>query len=392
MSNRDKPKLYFIEPSKVGLQHLALIQGFLNAIMQSNAIGSQYELHLRASSKTITLISQKIKEKFIYHWILVMNPEKRRLILKTFVEFFIVFYYMLKSRSADKLLISCILPTTLCILEFVNKFMGKSNVYVVLHGEIDGLFTENKENILRIGFWSQKWMQTRPKNSSINLVVIDDFIFNALVEKYPEKISKRNLFIAHYPLKQLDLDLNIAKKINKKRICFVGYRTKIKGYSDYCAMANSIPDTECLAIGGGVVENVRTCAKRKLENIDDFFLEIAACNIAVFPYPTSYIACLASSAMDALNVGTHIIALDRPFFQSLANYFGAEKVTICPSIELLLKRTIEQLNYTQKTDLASINNCLVNSKYGLESVKKDFEYIFCSQSFLHAKKQCNDQH
>jgi len=68
-----------------------------------------------------------------------MNPEKRRLVLKSLVEFCVVFRRMLALRRQDILLVTCVLPTSLILIEWANRLLRRRGVHVVLHGDIEGI-------------------------------------------------------------------------------------------------------------------------------------------------------------------------------------------------------------------------------------------------------------
>ena len=85
--------ILFVEPSKVGTQHITLIEGYLYAAINfSISNSSKVEAYLSKS----TIKELKIKHNnFVSKEIQVMNPEKRNLILKSILEF-ITYLFLFK--------------------------------------------------------------------------------------------------------------------------------------------------------------------------------------------------------------------------------------------------------------------------------------------------------
>ena len=77
-------------------------------------------------------------------------------------------------------------------------------------------------------------------------------------------------------------------------------------------------------------------------------------------------------------MGVPIIALDRPFFRSLASYFGSDMVTVCFSIEELSAELVNRTMLLKQEDRPSRLKRLSNSKYGLASVQRAFEKLACN--------------
>jgi len=371
-------RFYFIEPSKVGNQHITLIKGYLSALMLSVKIKEKYDLFLYASSSTLSMLPLSLKSGYICSVIPVMNPEKRRLVLKTLIELFVVFRFLVKLRRGDILFISCVLPTTLWLLEFLNRLLGKSGVYVVLHGEIEGLFDTALQNFRSYGFWSKKWIQSRLAKSRILLVVLDDFIREKLVLEYPDKLDDEIVSVVHHPVVAFS-PIHKENDPLHPSVCFVGYRSRYKGYDDFVHMATKHSTIKFLAIGESKVEDVKTGAIEDLGNNDSYINEISKCAAAIFPYTSLYSCSLSAAALDALASGVPIIALDRPFFSSLASYFGPEIVTVCASVdEISLELEDEKLLAAYLTKKVRLGR-LSKSKYNLLAVQESFEKLAISQ-------------
>jgi len=369
----ERRRFYFLEPSKVGSQHITLIEGYLTALISSVSIVRNFELNLCASKATLFALPDNLISKFRCRTVPVMNPEKRRLILKSFLELFVVLRYTIKLQPGDILFISCLLPTTLWLLEITNKLLRKSGLYVVLHGEVEGVIEKSHQPILRIGFWAAKWMNSRNAGSRISLVVLDDFICDRLIHEHADKLSYSNVSVIHHPVSPISL--STTEEQQNFTACFIGYRTRFKGFNDFSQMASSHPSISFLAIGGGKVENITTGMVKSLSDKNAYLREISKCSVALFPYTSGYICSLSAAALDALSTGVPIVAMDRPFFQSLNSYFGTDTVTVCSSMDefsAVLKNRTKSL---KQVDRASRLERLSNSKYGLASTQRAFEKL-----------------
>ena len=109
-------RFYFLEPSKVGRQHITLIAGYLAALVSSDRIRSGLEIHFCSSPSTRACLPPELAARVQCSSVPVMDPEKRRLLLKTLVEFGVTAGYLFRLRRGDVLFVSCLLPTTLLLV------------------------------------------------------------------------------------------------------------------------------------------------------------------------------------------------------------------------------------------------------------------------------------
>jgi hypothetical protein len=369
----DKRRLYVLEPSKVGTQHITLIEGYLKALTSSRTIREQCELILCASPSTLANLTGVVTSRIQRIAVFVMNPEKRRLVLKTLVELCVVLRFMVRLCPGDLLLVTCVLPTTLWLLEFSNRILRRRGVHVVLHGEIEGLFETRPQSILSIGYWAMRWLRSRPTDSRIRLIVLDDFIRDRLVAGFPRKLSHANISVIHHPvIPQRGERESGAQEVTA---CFVGYRTRKKSFETFSQIAALNPSVVFVAIGGGKVENVRNGAVKLLRAKDAYLEEIAGCSVALFPYISGYTCSLSAAALDALSAGVWIVALDRPFFRSLETYLGPETVRVSSSIAQLSALLADAGAAATAQARASRLERVAMSKYGLPAVQGSFENL-----------------
>jgi len=192
-----------------------------------------------------------------------------------------------------------------------------------------------------------------------------------LVDRFPARFSLDNVSVVHLPLPQPRGAPESPESCPV--VCFIGYRTRDKGFEAFRWIASKRPDIRFRAIGNGVVEDVATGIVEPLHDKDSYLAEIAKCSLAIFPYRSGYTASLSAAAMDALAVGVPLVALDRPCFRSLAEYFGREYVRVCESVE-------EMIEVLALMDLASSPlrrverlEVVCSSKYGPDSVRTSME-------------------
>jgi hypothetical protein len=367
-------RFLFVEPSKVGNQHITLIEGDLRAMAESAPLNQSCELLLCASRSTVESLSPAARAQIGYSLIPVMNPEKRRLIVKSLLEFAVVLRYVLGKRASDVLFVSCVLPTTLLMLEAVNSVLRRRGIFVSLHGEVDGLFDRTRQHMSSYGYWIVRWMRLRRPNSTLSLVVIDDFIKRKLVAAFPTKLNDENMFVVHHPITVASASQ--LPRFSARTVCFIGYKTRAKGFDRFLRLSELLPDISFLAIGGGKVEDVRSGSVLQIAGNESYLRKIAECSAAMFLYVSGYDYSLSAAAVDALSAGVHIIASDRPFFVSLKERFGADVVTICPTTEdayalLSDPQWLEAMRAGQARRIDAV----ARSPYGLAAVGASFHAL-----------------
>jgi hypothetical protein len=369
-----RSRFVFIEPSKVGSQHITLIEGYLSALTSSTRLSRSFELVFCASRRTAAALSAATRARIRHQPIPVMDPEKRRLTLKTLVEYYAVMRYLLTLRRGDILFVSCVLPSTLVLLELCSWLLRWRRVFVTLHGEVEGLFDKSLQRPTSFGFWSTWWMRLRRANSTLRLVVIDDFIKRRLLLAYPDKLRDTDVLVVHQPMAPLSVDPSPAQAAPS--VCFIGYRTRFKGFEQFMQLSAVVCGADFLAIGNGKVEDVRARRWSPIDGSHDYLAQIARCSVALFPYVDGYTCTLSGAAVDALTAGVHIVATDRPCFVSLREYFGDEMVTIYRSSDELAGLLRDTRWLQQKhAGRARRVSLLEQSKYGLDAVRGCFERL-----------------
>jgi hypothetical protein len=370
-----RSRFYFLEPSKVGSQHITLIEGWLRALASSDRIASSHDLVFCASASTYAHLSDDLRSKLHHKQVPVMAPERRRLVRKSLLEFYVVMRALMRLRPADVLFVSCVLPTTLLMLELANRVLRRSGLFVSLHGEIEGLFDPSMRKVRNYGFWAHHWMRLRRSGSTLRLVVIDDFIKQILLQSFPGKLDAAQIVVAYHPVTAINT-ASAAPAQSQADACFIGYRTKFKGFDQYAQLADALPDRYFVAIGGGKVEGVPGGARAALTGNADYMAAIGGCTTAVFPYVGGYTCSLSAAVLDALSAGAHVLATPRACFVGLAEHFGADVVTLYTTQDeakallgdsrWLADRQAGRPERLQRLD---------SSRYGMASVRQCFENI-----------------
>lgn len=321
-----KPHLYFIDPSKVRQYHITLNAGYLRALLGCKRITDAFEVVACLSESTHANLPQDVRGQCRFECIPVVDQDLHAVVRKSLVEFRVMARYLWKMRKGDVAVVSCIIPPALILLELLNRVLRRKGIVVVLHGELEPYIEGRKEHWKRIGFWTTLWMKMRGRNSRIGLAVIDEFIKTALLERNAN-LRANEIGIVHQPIPEPCTVTTHDEDM--PAVCFVGFRTQDKGYDQFVSLSARHPAITFLAIGQGCIEDVRSGQKTPLTSNAAFLDAIARCSAAIFPYQRGYSATLSGAALDAVSVGTHVISTDRPFFASLAAYFGEDFVSVC---------------------------------------------------------------
>jgi glycosyltransferase involved in cell wall biosynthesis len=378
-------RFIFIEPSKVGSQHITLIEGYLRALISSERLRSSFELVFYAADSTVAALSPATRAAVRHVAIPVMNPEKRRLVRKTCVECYVLLGRLIRLRRGDVMFVSCVLPTTLMVLEMCNCLLRRAGVFVELHGEIEGLFDRSMQGISSFGFWVLQWMRLRRRGSRLSLVVIDDFIKTRLLAEFPHKFSAADIFVVHIPVSPFTLapasvhvqpPMQTSSTSSPPTVCFIGYRSRVKGFDQFLLQSALVSDASFVAIGGGKVEDVRSAHTTPIVGSDSYLAEVAKCSVALFPYVSGYNCSLSAAALDALSTGVYIVASRCACFVALQEYFGTEVVTVCDSAAAMtaLLRNRQWLEDRRAQQPRRLER-LAKSKFGADSVRSGFEIL-----------------
>jgi glycosyltransferase involved in cell wall biosynthesis len=368
----NRPRFFFIEPSKVDNYHITLIEGYLRAITSSATITEGRELVVCLSRSTFASLSSDLQSRICNSPIPVFSQDRHQLIRKTLVEFYVVVKFLLRARADDIVFVSSMVPSALLFLELLNRVWRKS-IFVVVHGELEALFERRPRNIRTFAYWAHSWFMVRRKTSTLRLVVIAEFIRDKLHLAFPAKLTLRQILVVPHPITAFAI---LSESIGATSLCFIGHRTSNKGFDTFVEVGKRHPELCFLAIGGGSVENVGNGDTWPMTDSQSFLREISKCAVAVFPYTGGYSCSLSAAVLDALSAGVHILATARMCFLSLADDFGPDFVTIYKSTTDIDK-LLAQSNWLAERQSGQSRrlSLLGKSKYGLEEVRAAFERL-----------------
>lgn len=384
---RDGARLVLLEPSKVGPQHITLLEGYLRALLTLDMDSMGYSLVYRADPSSHAALSPAVQGRVPLEPIPVINPEERRWVRKVAQEVSAVMSAMDRMGPDDRLLITCLSSPSLLILEAVARFLGFGgrNVTVVLHGELEALFDSSCRSPRSWGFWAWRWYRLRRPGSPLSLAVIADFIRSALAGLDPQRFGGDATRVLPFPISPFE---GQESRLPERHLAaFIGYRTRFKDFDRFQELAAAAgPDVRFAAIGGGVVDELGI-GERPFRPDLGFLGEVAEASVAIFPYMQGYTAAMSAAALDALSTGVHIVATRRPCFMALAEMFGPDHVTLfdtdAEALSVLADRPrLDRL----RAGAASRRAGLARSPFGPASAEEAFRAMLAPGSQPHLRE------
>lgn len=384
---RDSFRFILLEPSKVGPQHITLLEGYLRAIVEMDIGSMGYRLVYRADPSSYAALSPEVKGRVPLEPIRVINPEERRWVCKVAQEVSAVFAAMHGMGPGDRLLITCLSSPSLLIVEAVASFLGLGgrNVTVVLHGEVEALFDNSCRSPRSWGFWSWRWSRLRKAGSPLSLAVIADFIRAGLAGLDPQRFGGDAIRVLPFPI--TPFEGQTGRLPERHLAAFIGYRTRFKDFDRFQALAAAAgPDVRFAAIGGGAVDELGI-GERPFRPDLGFVGEVAEASVAIFPYSQGYTAALSAAALDALSTGVHIVATRRPCFMALHAVFGPEHVTLFDTdAEVLALLADRQRLDRLRAGAVARRAALADSPFGLSATKEAFRTMLSPGSRPHLRE------
>ena len=359
-------KIEMIEPSKTGYEHFFFISSYLGALANGTK-NSDIQISVSAHASIVKQLREVGFSGVTFHEIKVVPAALRRLVRKSVAEFYQVARLMFARPRDTKILITCMLPPALILLEFLNIFLRHSHISVVLHGEIEHLLDSTPQKFSSIYFWSRLWLKMRPAASRVRLIVLDDFIVDSLLN-----CTKIAPAVIHHPI---SVKSSMHDK-SRKGVCFVGFNTAKKGFHEFERLSQDVPELTFLAIGEGVVRDLRSGEAYKILDNEHYLRAIGHCRFAVFPYTDGYSFTLSAAALDAVAAGTKILSLRLPFFEHLERTLGTEVIINFDSVDQIkefLKQDPCQVRYL---DTSAMATAVRKSCYSIDSVGESFLEYF----------------
>lgn len=321
-----KPRFILLEPSKVGPQHITLIEGYLRALHATGLQQRGVELWYRAAESSFAALAPEVQTFVRHQPIKVINPERRQWVRKIAQEFGSVRSAVRSLRPRDQLLITCLSSPTLLLVEATQGMLRRRQVTVVLHSELEALFDPNQRSWKSWGLWAFLWSRIRDVSSRLQLAVIASFIQTALTHHDAERFAgTRILPFPVLPFPAQEHAANGAAHV----AMFIGYRTRFKGFDRFARWADGrFPHLEFRTVGAGQVERLLDGDTRPIDPAIGFLGEVAKASVAVFPYSDGYAASLSAAMLDALSTGVHVLATRRACFTALHDELGPDFITL----------------------------------------------------------------
>jgi hypothetical protein len=363
-----------LEPSKVGPQHITLIEAYLRALQAVDLPAMGLELVYAADPSSHAALAEDVRAGLAYEAVSVINAEDRRWIAKGLREVKVVEDAISQLGARDILLVTCLTAPALLIVEAMARRIGHKRVIVVLHSELEALFDASLRSPKSWGFWAYRWSRLRRSGSPLRVAVLAEFIRDALAETGNPAIARSEVELLTFPVAAVDA-VQVADGAH--RLAFIGYKTRMKGFDSFerLARASTTPNLRFEVIGAGKVENVVSGEVQPF-NSGGFLGEVGQSTLAIFPYTQGYSASLSAAVLDALSTGVHIVATRRNCFEAIYREFGTDTVTLYDT-ESELAALIADQGFLEhcRTGAARRRSQLAGSSFGTAATQADFRRI-----------------
>lgn len=321
-------RIIFAEVSKVRHYHSTVMNGFVKAWYHVGANRRFGRPLVYAHPSFIDALNEDVRRGIDVVPIAVMDPDKRRIILKSLHEAITTLRMIWKADRNDTLVITTIFPSAMPIVELLAPLLPKRNLIIIQHSEVE----EGCNNVApRPGSYGHAnliWHGTRRAKSNIRVAVLGSWIANAMRKRFPRSFSRRDIMAVPMPVEPYARARQIEKD-HVFRCGFVGFNTPAKGYKIFETLSQKVEDIDFFQIGAGKSLDVRTGALQPLRSAEDFMDALSACDVAVMPNTSGYDFTLSAAATDAISAGAHLLTSDRGCYRALRDEFGSQCVTIC---------------------------------------------------------------
>jgi glycosyltransferase involved in cell wall biosynthesis len=371
-------RLIILEPSKVGTQHITLIASYLRAAV---ATGDR-PVEMWCAASMWDSLPSCLTSEVRHRQIPVIDPSSRRFLVKIPLEVLVTLWAILRKGRNDILLITCLFSPALYQVTRIIRWLRPSSVFVVLHSEIEAVVDKTlSPRFTGYGYWIRRFWQRCLDYDTPGLVVIDRFIRDRLLTLPEGCLRPERLNVLTMPISvaERDADTKVAgRKRVKPKACFVGFRSRLKGFDEFAEMAAKRDDFAWLAIGGGIVEDMATGEITPLECPEDFAHALSACDVAVFPYRAGYEVSMSAAVLDALSVGLHVIASPRGCFEALSEALGEDLVQCADGADEMNDALNRWLALTEHPDQAAVSRRIAASRFSQSNLNEEMRTLVAS--------------
>lgn len=375
-----RSRLILLEPSKIGAQHITLIEAYLRALQTIDLAAMGIDLVYAADPTSHAALAADVRDRLIHEPVAVINAEDRRWIAKGLLEVQVVEKAIAGLEPRDILLVTCLTAPALLIVEAMARRIGNKRVMVVLHSELESLVDPALRSPKSWGFWSYRWSRLRRPGSPLRIAVLADYVRDRLD-------ALGNPALARSEVERLTFPVSIAENIpiaaGPHRLTFIGFKTRMKGFEcfEQLALSNVLPNRVFTVVGAGKVEDVVSGATRPFD-ASGFLGEVGQSTLAIFPYTHGYEASLSAAVLDALSTGVHIVATRRNCFEAIHREFGDRSVTLYDSeAELAAIVADDAVLAKARAGAAERRSKLARSSFGAAATLSDFRHVLAGWGY-----------
>lgn len=367
MPSARTPRLVFLEVSKVRSYHSTMMDGFVRAYHCAGLDARWGRPLLLGHHSFFEHLSAGTQRAVDFRPIAVVDQDKRRMIRKSLVESWAMLRTIATLRHDDVLLVTTVLPSTMVLVEFLIRLLPKRHVVVLQHNDLESACGAGPPRFGSFGHITLLWHRLRGLGSRIELAVLDRFIAEAVIERFPKSVDPRRLHVIELPM-VVEADAQ-PRPIGPVRCCFIGYRIANKGYDRFERLAGQLPELEFRTIGDGFDRNLMSDEAVPIASNEDFRAALQRCDIAIMPYSSGYDCSLSAAATDAVAAGLHLLATKRGCFLTLAREFGPGGVSVCEGEEEML-RLLRDRDWLDRQVAGRADRIarVADSRYGLAHV------------------------
>lgn len=324
----DSKTLVIVEPNKIGRQHNTFNKEFLNLF-------KIYKIHFISDIRTSKLIDETYYQSS--ESIKVIDGDERKFIKKTIFELFNVIKLSIKYRK-NKILFLSISPQVLFIFEFLKLFIApKKKIYIILHGELEGVFEKDKQKINSYGFWIMLWLKLRKSIKTTKVILLAEYIYDS-INNAGFNFGRINddISIVNLPIPFHHNDKKLLNEKDNLDFLFIGQRSKKKGFIDYLSIKNKTKSYYSFySIGQGKLIH-HSKNKDIHSNFQDYMDTVSNFSVFIFPVIGSYQATISSAICDAIGCSQLILAYKNPMTEYFQRILSEECVILFNSEEELV--------------------------------------------------------
>lgn len=380
-------RLLVLEPSKVGTQHITLIAQYLESALNAE----DREVEFWCAPSTWASVPYGLKPRLRHRAIPVIDPSSRRFLLKIPLEVVVTLTAILRKRRDDVLLVTCLFSPALYFVAQACRLLRPRFVFIALHSEVEALVDASLSPwITGYGYWIRRFWKRCLDADAPGLLVLNRFIRERLLDLSEGRLRPERIGVLTMPIQAIEQvagEREEQKPGTKPKVCFVGYRTRLKGFDTFASMAAARDDFTWLAVGGGVIENVVTGEVTSLDRPEDFAHAVAACDVALFPYEGGYDVSMSAAVLDAIAAGVYVIATRRGCFIALSEVLGEDVVQCAEGIEEMNRALSAWCARPERLDRSTIARRIAASPFSAERLDMEMRALMTSGSTLPAKAE-----